>query len=193
MTDPTPAGDLVARFRAGDPTAADKLFTRFARQLADAADAALKHQNARRAADGEDVVQSVFRTFYRRCRAGEFRIDSAGQLWRLLLTITLRKAYARARRPEPTGADDAWLAEAVARDPGPADAAALGDLIATLLTDLPPEHARVLELRLAGHTVAETAAELRLTRQSVYRVLRLLQARLEEISDDRGQIGPLAP
>src|SRR5256885_2097714 len=48
--------------------------------------------------DGEDVVQSVFRTFFRRSAAGEFQVDASDQLWRLLLTITLRKVRAKARR-----------------------------------------------------------------------------------------------
>ncbi len=45
----------------------------------------------RRKEDPEDVVQSAFRTFYRRSTLGEFRIDSSADLWRLLETITRHK------------------------------------------------------------------------------------------------------
>lgn len=45
----------------------------------------------RRKEDPEDVVQSAFRTFYRRNAQGEFHIDSSVDLWRLLETITRHK------------------------------------------------------------------------------------------------------
>ena len=45
----------------------------------------------RRKEDPEDVVQSAFRTFYRRNALGEFHIDSSVDLWRLLETITWHK------------------------------------------------------------------------------------------------------
>ena len=41
--------------------------------------------------DPEDVVQSAFRTFFRRNAQGEFHVDSSVDLWRLLETITRRK------------------------------------------------------------------------------------------------------
>ena len=37
------------------------------------------------------MVQSAFRTFYRRNAQGEFHIDSSVDLWRLLETITRHK------------------------------------------------------------------------------------------------------
>src|SRR5438270_39264 len=78
--------------------------------------------------NGEDVVQSVFRTFFRRCAQGEFQIDDSTRMWRLLVKITLQKARAQARhhtaemrdvRAEAAGEDDAWLCEGVSREPGP--------------------------------------------------------------------------
>ena len=75
---------LVQRLREGDPRAADALFARYSRHLARAAEQHLARKLAGRV-DGEDVVQSVFRTFFRRYQAGEFRIDTSAQLWRLLL------------------------------------------------------------------------------------------------------------
>ena len=47
--------------------------------------------------EGDDVVQSVFRTFFRRCAGGEFQIDSSAQLWQLLVKITMTKARAQGR------------------------------------------------------------------------------------------------
>src|SRR5437763_633062 len=124
--------DAVRGFRDGDALAAEALFSLYAWRLTRVAERHLSNGLAGRL-DSEDVVQSVFRTFFRRSAAGEFRIDTTAQLWRLLVTITLRKVAANARYHTAAARDvaaehggDLWLAEAVAREPGPEEAAALG-------------------------------------------------------------------
>jgi len=182
---PQPATpELLRRLRDGDPHAAEAVFNRYARELVRVAEGHLSRKLAGRV-DGEDVVQSVFRTFFRRSAAGEFAIDASDQLWRLLLTITLRKARAKGRfhtaGVRDAGAEaggEAGLFEAAARDPGPEDAAALVDQIEVLLRDLPPVYAEVLGLRLEGHTVSDIAPRLGVSRRTVHRALNLLQDRL---------------
>jgi RNA polymerase sigma-70 factor (ECF subfamily) len=193
MPDADPNQDLVERLREGDPLAAEVLFRRYAVRLARLAE---QHLNRRVAArvDGEDVVQSVFRTFFQRCARGEFQIDSSEQIWRLLVRLTLRKARAQVRRHlagkrdgrAEVGGDEAAF-EAVSREPGPAEAAALLDRIEFLLRGLPELFCHVLERRLRGWAVADIAAELAVSRQTVYRALELLQHRLarEEPPDPR--------
>jgi RNA polymerase sigma-70 factor (ECF subfamily) len=183
---PVPAAELLQRLRGGDAQAAEALFARYARELVRVAERHLSQKLAGRV-DGEDVVQSVFRTFFRRSAAGEFRVDASDQLWRLLVTITLRKARAKGRfhtaAQRDAGAEaggDAGLFEAAAREPGPDDAAALVDQIEALLQGLPPLYARLLDLKLQGHTVVDVAAELGVSRQTVHRALNLLQERLAE-------------
>jgi RNA polymerase sigma-70 factor (ECF subfamily) len=180
---PGPAADLLQRLRGGDPQAAEELFNRYARELVRVAEAQLSRKLAGRL-DGEDVVQSVFRTFFRRSADGEFQVDASDQLWRLLLTITLRKVRAKARfekaekRDAGAEAGDGGLFEAAAREPGPDDAAALVDQIEALLHGLPPLYARLLDLKLQGHQVTEIASELGVSRQTVHRALNLFQQRL---------------
>jgi RNA polymerase sigma factor (sigma-70 family) len=176
--------DLVERCREGDPRAAEALFQRYAMRLARLAEQHLRRQVAARV-DGEDVVQSVFRTFFRRCAGGEFTIDSSAQLWQLLVTITLNKARAHVRHHTAGRRDvaaeasgEAGVAPALAREPGPAEAAALVDQIETLLRGLPELYCHLLEMRLAGHTGDEIAAQLGVSRRTVYRALGLLQERL---------------
>lgn len=176
-----------------DPrSAAEQLFARYAQRLYRLAEQHLSHKLAGRV-DGEDVVQSVFRTFFRRQAAGEFRCDSSGQLWRLLVKITILKARAKARhhtasmrdvRLEAPATIEPWVAESVARDPGPDEAAALVDQIETLLDGLPPLYCRLLEMRLEGREVREIAGELEVSRQTVYRALKLLQGRLLRATDE---------
>jgi RNA polymerase sigma-70 factor, ECF subfamily len=191
MPETEPVAEWLERWRNGDAQAAERLFTRYARRLTGLAEQHLSCKLAGRL-DGEDVVQSVFRTFFRRSAAGEFRIDSSAQLWRLLVKITLLKAQAKGRHhtadkrnvtAEVPGSD-AWLAQALASDPGPAEAAALVDQIEALLHGLPALYGSVLDLRLQGHDVPAIAAQLGYSTRTIQRALNLLQHRLTRSADD---------
>jgi RNA polymerase sigma factor (sigma-70 family) len=186
MAEDLSMGECLARWPAGDGQAAEQIFARYAVPLTHLADRHLSRRLAPRV-DGEDVVQSVFRTFFRRAAGGEFRIDGSAQLWRLLVQITVRKARAVGRhgtagcrdvRVEIAG--DADLIDAAAREPGPDEVVVFLDQIEALLSGLPALHAQVLDLRLQGHAAAEIAPRLGVSRRTVYRVLELLQRRLQD-------------
>src|SRR5437016_3003501 len=81
---------LVSRLQAGDPDAATAIFGRFARRLIALARVHLSSQ-LRQKVDPEDVLQSVFRSFFRRQAAGEFELQNWDGMWALLSVITLRK------------------------------------------------------------------------------------------------------
>ena len=181
-----PIAELVDRLRRGDSRAAQELFARYAQRLTRLAEQQLSRKLAARL-DGADVVQSVFRTFFRRCAAGEFHIDSSAELWRLLVRITLRKARAYSRQhtastrnvaAEAPGGGEAFLIEAVAHEPDPEEAAALVDQIEALLRGLPALYHDLLQLRLEGHSVSDVAARLGVSRRTVHRGLNLLRQRL---------------
>jgi RNA polymerase sigma-70 factor (ECF subfamily) len=179
----SPIPELVERLRVGDPRAAEELFACYAQRLTCLAEQQLSRKLAARL-DGADVVQSVFRTFFRRSAAGEFRIDSSGELWRLLVQITVQKARAKSRyhtagpRDVAAEAPAGLLPEAVAHEPGPAEAAALVDQIEALLRGLPALYCELLQLRLEGYSVSDTALRLGVSRRTVHRALHLLQQRL---------------
>ena len=145
MSDSVPVADLLRRFPGGRPKGRRATLHPLRPPPHPPGRGAPQPQLAGRV-DGEDVVQSVFRTFFRRTADGEFRLDGSAQLWRLLVRITLRKARATGRVTRPTrrrleAAGDDWLLEAVAHDPGPAEAAALVDQIEASLHGLPPSTA----------------------------------------------------
>lgn len=188
MADSVAATDLLHRWLAGDAEAAGGLFQLYSAKLTGLASNHLSDRLARRA-DSEDVIQSVFRTFFDRSSRGEFTINSSGELWRLLVTITLAKVRDLARRhtaakrdvrAEVGGGTD-WMLEAVSRDPGPLEAAALVDQIETILAGLPDAYAAILALALEGHSRTEIASKMNVSRQTVYRVLTLLKERLGRI------------
>jgi RNA polymerase sigma factor (sigma-70 family) len=187
-----PVADWIRRWSAGDPQAAELLFRRYAARLTQIAEQYLSPTLAAREGS-EDVVQSVFRTFFRRSSAGLFQIDSSAQVWRLLVKITVQKVRTRARyhgakkrsaaaevRPE----DESWVSEALAREPDPAAAAELVDLMEAMLKGMPPLYCRVLELRLQGMVPADVARELNISRNTVYRALDLFKQRLLECGEE---------
>jgi RNA polymerase sigma-70 factor (ECF subfamily) len=187
MADQPPLTDLLPFLPAGDDRAARAVFDRYSERLVRLADRHLSTKLSGRV-DGEDVVQSVFRTFFRREAAGEFHIDGSAQLWQLLVRITILKARAKARY-HTAGVRDAGAEhpaadgfDAAAPDPGPDEAVILVDQIDALLRDLPPLYAQVLGLRLQGRPVTEVADELGVSRQTVHRALNLLQDRLSDMA-----------
>ena len=75
---------------AGDDEAAAKVFNRFARRIVGLARRHL-HTSLQSKVDPEDVLQSVFRSFFLRCADGQFDLESWESLWGLLMSITLHK------------------------------------------------------------------------------------------------------
>jgi|SRR5271157_1517821 len=183
--------DLLKGVQNGEAVAVAWLFERYALRLARLAEQHLSQKLAGRL-DGEDVVQSVFRTFFRRSAQGEFKIDSSAQIWKLLVRITLLKARAKGRfhsaGMRDVGAEnqggDAQLRKAVTHEPGPVEAVALVDEIEALLRGLPPLYSNMLEMRLRGCSVVEIATHLDVSRRTVERALNLLQQRLAKAASD---------
>ncbi len=183
------ATELLRQYRAGDSRAAERLFELYALRLSRSAERHLSHRLQRRM-DGEDVAQSVFRTFFRRMDAGQFQIDNSSHLWRLLVTIAIRKAQKAGRRVDlevdaatvlgdRSDSSDDWIMTAMAQDPGPDEAVALVDQIEGLLEGLTPWHALVLEQRLAGVTPTEISRAHNRNRDAVYSALKDMQERLD--------------
>jgi DNA-directed RNA polymerase specialized sigma24 family protein len=191
MEDTDSLPNLIQRCRDGDREAFNRLFSHYAGRLAKVAEAHLHRRLAGRESP-EDVVQSVFRTFFRRSTEKNLHIRDSAHLWRLLVQMTVFKARVRWRHHTAESrdihnevpGDDIWLAYVASHDPGPAEAAALLDLMETLLRGLDPFHTQVLEMLFHGYSVADIAKQLGKTRQSIYRVRGWLEQRLEQAGID---------
>lgn len=167
---------------------AAELFRRYATRLWELAQKRIGHRfGARVAAD--DVVQSVFRTFFRRARGGMLELDGAETLWRLLVRMTLCKIGQQIRRNqaekrdvglEAFSLDDGVAAEAVSGEPSPADAAIFAEEIEAMFEPLDETKAEMLRLSLEGWTTAEVAEKLQCSRWTVRRVLDRIGFRLQE-------------
>ncbi len=183
MADPTgpdtaPATDasLLGRFRRGEGDAATELYLRYARRLRAVAEAQTA-PDLRRRLDPDDIVQSVFRTFFRRAAAGQYDVPAGEELWKLFLVIGLNKvravaAHHRAAKRDvaATGGDIASAADTAGADDESLTALRL--TIDEILSRLPPAYREVVELRVAGHEVGEIASQTGRAKRSVERILQ---------------------
>jgi RNA polymerase sigma-70 factor, ECF subfamily len=144
--------------------------------------------------DPEDIVQSVFRTFFRRASLGHYTVPDGEEIWKLLLVMALNKvratgAFHRAAKRDVrrTSGGEAFD-RAVESQPGRDEAAlnCLRMVINELLEGLPEAHRRMIELRIEGHEVNDIAAAVRRSKRSVERVLQDFRQRLDaSIEEDR--------
>jgi RNA polymerase sigma-70 factor (ECF subfamily) len=191
MTDEHSA-DLLARWRNGDQQAATELFQRYADRLIALARSRMPDKLGQRV-DAEDVVQSVYRSFFAGARAGRYELQRGGDLWRLLVTIThhklshqreqhSRKKRAIQRERTLTGADNQVTVDPplLAREPSPLEVVALVDEVEEIMRGLKPQQRRMLELRLLGYNVFEIAAETQSGERTVRRFLEHLRQQLED-------------
>lgn len=176
-----PSADLVMRWREGDQGAAGEIFGRYAERLLALARSRLSAKLSRHI-DPEDIVQSACRSFFVGARDGRYVLKRSGDLWRLLVAITVHKlqhqierrsAGKRALAREATQDDDPnrTTAETLAREPTPAEAAALADMVENLLRPLDPLERQIVTLRLDGYSLEEIAEQAARSERTVRRVL----------------------
>jgi RNA polymerase sigma-70 factor, ECF subfamily len=181
--------DLMARLRCGDAFAAAQVFHRFAHRLIALAQRRLD-RFTRRKVDPEDVLQSVFRSFFVRHADGQFQLADWGSLWGILVVLTLRKCGRRIHHFRAAcrnvGRETALSAgpsqdegELLAEEPTPAEAAALADLVEQLLKRASPDDRPILTLCLDGFTHAEIATQVGCTERTVRRVVARARQRLQ--------------
>lgn len=181
---------LVDRWRAGDEAAARELVDRYAGQLVELARRRISQRLASRV-DPEDVVQSVFRTFFGRVKAGQFEFHERDDLCKLLVRITVHKTlrqvhFHQAAKRDPrheTGQNDEGqerIMEILARDPTPEEAVAFVDQLEHFLDRLQPQERQVLELRLQGYSSDEIARELGTYDRQVRRVVERIRGLAEQ-------------
>jgi RNA polymerase sigma-70 factor (ECF subfamily) len=169
------------------------VFRRFGRRLVALARRRIHGPLAHRI-DPEDVVQSAFKSFFVRHRAGRVQIWNANSLWGLLTRITVRKCadrvgYHRAARRDigreaHADADAEPLWQAVAdREPSPAEAAVLAETVEALFGTLDESDRPVLELCLQGYSAAEISLRLGRALRSVQRLRERVHAQLLRMGD----------
>jgi RNA polymerase sigma-70 factor (ECF subfamily) len=182
---------LIGRLKAGDADAAAVIYERYARRLIALAQGKLASR-LRAKVDPEDVVQTVFGTFFHRIAQREFDLAGEDALWALLATITARECgrcrdhfFARKRGGEQreTPIEGALDEQVVDRHQvSPEKAVMLLELTEELLRGLDQRQRMICELRLQGHSVAEVAQQVGCAIRVVYRDLDFIKRRCHRLA-----------
>jgi RNA polymerase sigma-70 factor (ECF subfamily) len=171
------------KMHAGDSGAAVELFERYASRLIARARRHLGRKLQQKV-DPEDVMQSVFKSFFNGRAAGRLIPENWEHLWALLVTITDRKCY---RRFDYFGTKSHDVNREVGevatpgREPTPDEAATLTDLVETLLKSFDAPDRVIVALHLQGYTIAEIEAESGRAKRTIFRVLDRARQRLKRL------------
>ena len=196
MNDPGPAepagevslsrrtdGSLVRRYRGGEDAAATSLFLRYAGRLRGLAEQYCTGDLTRRF-DADDVLQSVFRTFFQGVRKEAYDVPPGGEVWGLLMVIALNKVrnlvdfhHARKRDARQTTAiPDAGPHTVLSEDESAADF--LRMVLDEEVSRLPESNRAIIRLRLEGYEIDEIVTRVGRSRRTVERVLQAFRAQL---------------
>lgn len=141
-----------------------------------------------RDADEEDVVLSVFNSFFTAARAGRFpELHDRTGLWPLLVKITARKAINQVKRQQAKkrsgSAEEQFvdIAYLVGDEPTPQFAAEVAEQVERLLGQLDAELRTVALMKLEGFTNVEIANHVGVVERSIAR--KLARIRLEWAND----------
>jgi RNA polymerase sigma-70 factor (ECF subfamily) len=190
MDEPRADRSLLDLWRAGDEKAAGEIVQRYLDRLLALA---RRHMDQRLASrvDPEDIVQSVFRTFFLRAREGQFTLEDPDGLFKLLARITLHKTFRqthfhRAAKRDlhleaGSGPDSPQLIDRLFdEEPSPDAVHAFVDQLEHFLGRLDPLQRQVLELRMQGCGTGEIARRLGTYDRKVARLLERIRAQAEE-------------
>ncbi len=149
----------------------------------------------RSAADEEDVALSAFHSFFRGVQAGRFpKLDDRHDLWKILVTITVRKAAAQrkrsmaqkrgggrireiaaSQRPADSG-DSSQLSSFLGHEATPDAAAMVAETVCQMIEQLDDEALqRIACLKMEGYTNEEIAQKLDRTTRTIERKLERIR------------------
>ncbi len=173
-------------WRAGDEGAAKELYDKFVDQLVGLARQRISQRFASRV-DAEDIVQSVFRTFFHRAREGQFEVRDQDDICKLLVRITIHKTlrqiahHRRAKRDARMEmgqgeSNQEYLQSMLNGDPSPEDAIVLLDELEHFLSQLTPEDRQILEMRMEGYTTSDISKKLNINDRRIRRLMERIRS-----------------
>ena len=166
--------DLLSRFRRGDNDAATALYVKYAERLREIARTNTS-DDLRSRFDADDIVQSVFRTFFRRASEGYFDVPDGNEIWNLFLVIALNKVrwmgkFHRRKKRSVSSTESANGITFSTLDSEPLSTLQLS--IDEILDQLPPVKRKMIEMRLTGHEMDEIVKATDRCSRTVERTLR---------------------
>jgi len=180
----TSDASLLSVFRRGDQDAATQLYLRYAKRLRALVKEQCSNELARRLEE-DDIVQSVFRTFFSGAKQGLYKVPGGQDLWKLLLVISLNKIRAKGayhnaakRDARRTSSLDAAGVISEPSDLEGGETAFFYLVIREALDHLPPDYREMVQLRIEGYEVEEIAAKSNRAKRTVERILQEARKRL---------------
>ncbi len=183
---------LLRRFKCGEADAATELYIRYANRLEQLASKQTSPDLAFRVSSDE-IVQSVFRTFFRRASIGQYDVAQGEDLWKLLLIISLNKIrsqseFHRAQKRDVgktiTLKNEFFQNQSSAKDGNETAYVILKMTVDELLDDLPAGHADIVRLRIENQTLPAIAKKIGRSHRTVERVLQKFRDKLLEIVEE---------
>lgn len=203
MPEREPVSEWIERIKAGDQEAATKLWNKYYDKLIRLACRRLKGAR-RRSEDEEDVVARAFETFFRRAKEESFsELRDRNDLWRLLVTITDRKAknfvraetrqkrgsgkirgesgfYGNAKDKKKKPADGGGADQFAGVEPTPEFTAMMLDHFQHLLDGLDEDLREIALLKLEGFSHDEIAQEIGRSARTVERRVWLIREKWKQ-------------
>ena len=179
---------LLEQFRNGQMDASTALYLKYADRLMGLTHKKSSSELARQV-DPEDIVQSVFRTFFRRVEDGQYSVPEGEDIWKLLLVIALNKLrtlatyHKAAKRDTRRTQTDSGALENIsnAKQRDELAVISLKMVIDDLMSTLLEVNQRIIKLRIEGYEVSEIAEQTQRSKRTVERVLQDFRSKLSQL------------
>jgi len=198
MSKPGEVSHWIDQVKHGDSAAANRIWQHYFDRLVRSVRRGLKGQN-RVVSDEEDIVLSVFDSFYAAVEKGRFPdLAARDDLWRLLLRMSARKVIDKRRRDRRQrrggdveirsfGGDDETVIEAIGDEPSPEMVLMMQESVEAFFSHLGVGQLQDLAVaKLEGNSNAELARRFGCSERTIERRLHLIRekCRQELLEDD---------
>lgn len=181
-------GSLLRHVEKGNEDAAAEVYVRFAHRLRALVKSQCSDQLAQRV-EPDDIVQSVFRRFFRRASEGGYQVPPGEELWGIFLVIALNKIrteenFHRAGKRDLRMTASNQQAELVLQqfaDNTQETALLLQLTVKEAIEQLPALQQQLVELRIQGYSVNELAEQTGRSRRTVERNLQTAREKLQTL------------
>ncbi len=193
MTDTNEVTNWIEQVKDGDSHAELQIWQHYFERLVRTVRRNLRGQN-RAISDEEDIVASVFESFYKAAEAGRFPdLADRDELWRLLLKMSARKVIDKRRHDQRQRRGDGAIAQSLASPDGEQLLQIVGDhptpeMIAMMTETIEQllqllrggELQEIAIAKLDGLSNAEIASKLNCSERTVERRLHLIREKLQQ-------------
>lgn len=192
MSDTDDVSHWIDLVKFGDSAAANQIWQHYFDRLVRSVRKRLNGQN-RAVSDEEDIVLSVFDSFYAAAEEGRFPdLSDRDDLWRLLLRMSARKVIDKHRHDQrkrrggdlqihSLGGDDEMVIEAIGDEPSPDMILSMQESVEQLFSHLGVGQLRELAVtKLEGYSNAELAQRFGCSERTIERRLHLIREKFQQ-------------